>query len=156
MSVRETLRECAVFQRLTDEQMKEVESLSVEDVYESGSTMFRAGDSAAQVFVIAEGKVALQMELPEKATNLHKRVSVDVISKGELCGWSGIVEPHVHTLTGVCLQPTNVVAIDASKLSALMDRDCTLAREVLYGLIGVVASRLRDTMQLLVSERSLV
>jgi len=156
VTLEQALRECQVFQRLTDDQLQKVAALCSQEVYEAGATIFHAGNSAERLFVLVDGKVALQIELPMQPAQLRKRVTVDAVNRGELFGWSGLVEPHIYTLSAICLQRTEVLTIDAPRLSALLRDDCGIDHEVLYGLIKVVASRLHDTMQLLVAERSLV
>ena len=156
MTPEQVLRECQAFQRLTDDQLQKVAALCSQEVYEAGTAIFHVGTGAEQLFVLVDGKVALQMELPMQPAQLRKRVTVDAINRGELFGWSGLVEPHTYTLSAICLQRTEVLAIDAPRLSSLLRDDCPIAHEVLYGLIKVMASRLHDTMQLLVAERSLV
>lgn len=154
-SAEQTLKRCKAFQRLTDEQLQQVAVLCSCETYDAGDTLFRAGDNAGQLFILEEGRIALQMELPMRQLQLRKRVTVDIVSKGEIIGWSSMVEPYVYTLSAVCLQRASVVIVDASRLSALMQSDHTMAYEVLSGLMNVVGSRLHDTMQLLVTERSL-
>ena len=156
MTPEQALRECQVFQRLTDDQLQKVAPLCSHEVYKAGITIFRAGNIAERLFVLVDGKVALQMELPVQESQLRKRVTVDVVNRNELFGWSGLVEPYIYTLSAICLQEAGVLAIDAPRLSALLRDDCGIAHEVLYGITNVVASRLHDTMQMLVAERSLV
>ena len=156
MTPKQALRECQVFQRLDDDQLQKVAALCSQEAYEAGATIFHAGNSAEQLFVLVDGKVALQIELPMQPAQLRKRVTVDAVNRGELFGWSGLVEPHTYTRSAICLQRAEVLAIDAPRLSSLLRDDCGIAHEVLYGIINVVASRLHDTMQMLVAERSLV
>lgn len=155
MRAKQALKECHALRGLTDDQLEKVAALCSEEIYEPGATIFQAGSNAERLLVLVEGKVALQMALPTQQSQLRKRVTVDVISKGELFGWSSIVEPNVYTLSAICLQRATVLAIDASKLVSLLQQDCPIGYEVLHGIMGVVAARLRDTMQLLVTERSL-
>lgn len=156
MNNKEVLRSCSLFRRLSDEQMEKVAVLCSKAVYGPGDVVFRAGDSANEIFLVMKGKVAIQMELPVGPPQQRKKVSVDFISDGEVCGWSGLVEPNVHTLTGICLQETAFLVINASGLAIVLEEDPVTGREVLYGLVNVVASRLREMMQMLVAERSLV
>ncbi len=154
MTPKQALRECQVFQRLTDDQLEKISTLCSREVYEAGATIFKAGSMAERLFVVVEGKVALQMEVPTE--HLRKRITVDTIRKGDLFGWSGIVEPYIYTLSAVCLQTATLLSIDAQKLSSLLKEDCPIAYEVFQGLNHIISSRLHDTRQLLVTERSLV
>ncbi len=155
MTPKEALRECQAFRRLTDDRLEKVAALCSEQVYQAGTTVFQSGSMAEQVFVLLEGKVALQMEAPMGQLQLRKRVTVDTIGNSELFGWSGMVEPYIYTLSAICLRTSTVLSIDARKLSSLLEEDCSIAYEVLQGLTSVISSRLHDTMQLLVTERSL-
>ncbi|TET12687.1 MAG: cyclic nucleotide-binding domain-containing protein [Dehalococcoidia bacterium] len=155
MTPKEALRECQAFCRLTDDKLEKIAALSSEQVFEAGATIFQAGSMAEQIFVLMQGKVALQMEAPMGQLQLRKRVTLDTIGNSELFGWSGIVEPYIYTLSAICLRTSIVLSIDARKLSSLLQEDCPIAYEVLQGLAVVISSRLHDTMQLLVTERSL-
>jgi len=155
VSAEQALKLCKAFQRLTDEQLRAIAALCSREVREAGDTFFRAGDNAGHLYVLEEGRVALQMELPMRQLQLRKRVTVDIASKGELFGWSSMVEPYIYTLSAICLQRATVLVVDASRLSTLLQTDFAMGYEVLSGLMNVVGSRLHDNMQLLVTERSL-
>lgn len=150
---KQVLRECQVFSALSDAELEKVASSVVEKEYEAGTTLFQQGDSATELLVIEEGKVALQMTLPKEQGQMSKRLSVDVVSKNEVVGWSAIVEPHVYTLTAVCLQKTKVLSISSIKLRGLLRDNPKMGFEVIQGLIKVVASRLDETRHVLASER---
>lgn len=156
MTVKNSLRECQVFSRLTDSQLGKLAALCSKEVYEAGTTIFNSGDTAERLFVLEEGKIALQLLLPVKQSELRKRITVDIIAKNELFGWSGMSEPYIYSLSAICLQRATVLAVNASKMSSVLQDDYAIAYEVLYGLVNVVSVRLHDTTQLLVTERSLV
>ena len=156
MNNKEALRISSLFRRLSDEQMEKVALLCSKVVHGPGDVVFRAGDNANEIFLVINGKAGLQMELPVGPPQQRINVSVDFVSDGEVCGWSGLVEPNVHTLSGICLQETTFLVINAPELTVVLEEDPVTGREVLYGLVNVVASRLREMMQMLVAERSLV
>jgi CRP-like cAMP-binding protein len=151
----QSLKECKVFRRLSDDKLDKIAAICSQDVYEVGSTVFQAGSMAEHVHIMVNGKVALQMESPLGQMQLRKRVTVETLGNGELFGWSGLVEPYTYTLSAICLRTSTVLSIDARELSSLLQEDCPVAYEVLQGLTSVIGSRLQDTMQLLVTERSL-
>lgn len=146
------LRDCAMFATLSHGELESVAGLAVEQEYEAGSTIFQEGSHASRLFVLWEGKVALQMKLQQGPAN--RSISVDIISRNEVFGWSAIVEPNIYTLTAVCLQKAKVFSIDGNGLWALFDSSPNIGHEVLKGLVRVIASRLEDTRRVLISERS--
>lgn len=150
---KQVLRECPVFAALSDGELEKVASLVSEKQYEAGTTLFQEGDSAEELMVIEEGRVAVQMTLLKTPGQISRRVTIDVVSKSEVLGWSAVVEPYLYTLTAVCLQKVRALSINGAKLRQLLQDNCGIGCKVLNGLIRVVASRLDDTRQVLISER---
>ncbi len=147
------LRDCELFSALSDNELEKVAASVVAKEYEAGTTIFQGGDSADELLVLQEGKVALQMTLPKTQMQMSRRITADIVTRNEVIGWSAIVEPHIYTLTAVCLQNVKALSISGNKLRWLLQDNPEIGYEVLKGLIKVVASRLDDTRQLLVSER---
>lgn len=155
MATKQVLKECEVFSTLNDGEMEQVLSSVLEKQYDAGATLFREGDSAEELLILEEGKVAVQMTLPDTQTQMSRRITVDVVTKNEVVGWSAIVEPYIYTFTAVCLQKVSALSISGTKLRWLLRDNHEIGYKVLKGLIRVVASRLSDTRQVLVSERLL-
>ena len=155
MTYKQALRECEVFSGLSDTELDKVASFVVEKQYEAGSTIFAAGDNAEELFVLQEGRVAVQMTLPKASGQASRRITVDVVTKNEILGWAAIVEPYKYTFTDVCMQQTVALSINGNQLRWLLRDNPKAGYEILKGLIKVVASRLDDTRQVLVSERLL-
>ena len=153
MSVKQILRDCEVFSSLSDTELESIVHSAEEKQFEAGTTIFQAGDRADELLVLQEGKVALQLTLPQGNGQMSRRVTVDIISRNEIVGWSAIVEPHIYTLTGVCLQKVKVLSLSATKLRHMLQDNHKIGHEVLKELIKVVASRLESTRYVLVSER---
>lgn len=149
------LRDCEVFSALSDTELEEVAASILEKEYGAGTTIFREGESADELLVLQEGRVALQMTLLREHGQMSRRVSVDIVSTNEVIGWSAIVEPYVYTLTAICLQQVKALSISGDKIRWLLEDNPRIGYKVLKGLIKVVALRLHDTRQVLISERSL-
>ncbi|MBI4302990.1 MAG: cyclic nucleotide-binding domain-containing protein [Chloroflexi bacterium] len=157
VTAQKLLGECEVFSSLGNADLGRIASSVRESECQAGTLIFKEGQRAEELFVLLEGKVALQMGLPSALKEMKggRRVTVDVIVKNELFGWSAIVEPNVYTLTAVCLQKSKTLSINGTKLRWLMQDNPKIGYEITKGLIKVIASRLNDTRQLLVSERLL-
>jgi len=149
------LRDCELFSGLSDTELEKVAASALEKQYEAGTILFKEGDSAGELLVLQDGKVALQVTLLKEHEPTSRRVSVDIVGTNEIIGWSAIVEPYIYTLTAVCLQKVKALSISGNKLRWLLQDDHEIGYEVVKGLIKVVASRLRDTQRLLITERPL-
>lgn len=153
MTAQQTLRECAVFSGLTNAELEKIASSALEKSYEAGITVLQEGGPAEELLVIREGKVAVQMTLPKAQGEMSRKVTVEVVTRGEVVGWSAIVEPHIYAFSAVCLQKATALSLSGNKLRWLLRDDPRIGYEVLKGLIKVVASRLEETRHLLISER---
>lgn len=153
MSAEQSLRESPVFTALSDADIKAIAAIAIEKEFSAGATIFTEGQSAEELFVLREGKVAVQMAVPLPTGKSSRRVTVDVVNRNDVFGWSSLVEPYLYTMAGVCLQKTKVLAINSARLRALLRADHNTGFEVMTKLIKLVASRLDDTRHVLMSER---
>ncbi|MEE8353341.1 MAG: cyclic nucleotide-binding domain-containing protein [Dehalococcoidales bacterium] len=150
---KQALQRCQVFSTLDDVALDAVAASLIEKELDAGAIIFREGDPAVELLILQEGKVALQMAASPAEALPSRRITVDVIGANEIVGWSAVVEPFRYTLSGVCLQDTRALSISSNKLRWLMDDNRAIGFEILTGLSRVIATRLSDTRQVLVSER---
>ena len=153
MTAKQTLRECQAFSALNKAELEQIADLAVENEYEAGATIFQEGDTAEELFVLQEGKVAIQIPLSVAQAQTVRRITVEVITRNEVFGWPAVVEPYTYALTAVCLQKAKLLSIGGTRLRALFQDNHHIGYEVLKGLLKVMASRLDDTRQVLISER---
>lgn len=66
MITKKFLKECQIFSALTYAELEQIGSSALEKQYEAGATIFAEGNRANELLVLQEGKVALQMTLPEE------------------------------------------------------------------------------------------
>ena len=155
MTAKQVLKDCVLFSGLSDSELEKVAGSVVEKQYEAGTAMFVTGDDAEELFVLQEGRVAVQMTLPKTGELASRRITVDVVTKNEIAGWSAIVEPYKYTFTAVCMQKTAALSISGEKLRWLLRDNPKIGYEVMEGLAKVMAAGLNDTRQVLISERLL-
>jgi len=156
MTAIKTLKDCPVFSALTGAELEKVAGLATAKEYAAGGTIFKGQGRAEELLVLEEGKVALQIDIPVNPPQPPRKVTVDMVGRNEVLGWSAFVEPDAYILTAVCLQNTRALSINSSKLRALMQQDCHLGYGLLSGLIKVANSRFHETIRVLVSERTFV
>ncbi len=156
MTDKQALRECQVFSVLSNAQLEEVTSSVIEKQYDGGTTIFQEGDSAEELLVIQEGKVALQMTLPNVQVQMGRRITVDIVTGNEVIGWEAIIEPYIYTLTAICMQKVRILSINGNKLRGLLQGNSNIGYMVLKGITKMVASRLEGTSRMMASERVLI
>ncbi|MBI2853190.1 MAG: cyclic nucleotide-binding domain-containing protein [Chloroflexi bacterium] len=150
----EDLKKNVVLSPLSDADLGIIAEFVQEKQYEAGTTIFQEGDSATELLIVQEGRVALQMTLSGADAQTSRRITVDVADRNDVIGWSFVVDPYKYTLTAVCLQPVKALSVAGDRLRWLLRDNPGIGYEVLKGLIRVVASRLDETRRILITERS--
>jgi len=139
------LKKFPIFEGLTEDELEKIAALCREEAYETGEVIFEEGGVAKDLYVVVEGKVALEMKLQPWPHAPIRHTTVNLITRGDTLGWSALVEPYTFTLSAKCVEKAKVLAIDGSELRRLFDADCHIGYKVMKRLSHVIASGLRDT-----------
>jgi len=149
------LKECNVFQGLTDAQIEKLMAIAKEESFPTGTLLYKEGDPSTHLYLVQQGKVFLEMKTDMGPTRPPMQVIIDVVTRREAFGWSAFVEPNLHTLSALIAEPTTMIIFDSGKMKALMEEDCGMGYEVMKGLARLLANRLNHTRVLLIGERAL-
>ena len=107
--------------------------------------MFREGDCDSVLYVVEEGRVAIEITIPGRG-----RVTILTVGPGEVFGWSSLFFQRPKTASARTVEPTRALALDAVRLRALCDADTRLGYLLTRRILDVVSERLKATrMQLL-------
>lgn len=155
VTAKQLLRECEVFAHLSEPELDKIATAVSIKEYDAGVSLILEGEKADELLIIDEGKIALQMSVPKSESQASRRLTIDIAGPGELIGWSALVEPHVYSFTGLCLQKVRALSIRGTELRWLMQDNPKMGYEILQGVIKLVASRLDETRRVLMSERLL-
>lgn len=112
----------------------------------AGEVLFREGDKEDFVYIVLDGRVALDLSAPPRG-----KIRFYTAETWEVFGWSSVT-PVVRqrTASATVVTDSTLAAVDATKLRELCDQDHTLGYLVMRRLTNVVASRLMVTrLQLL-------
>jgi signal transduction histidine kinase len=145
-SIKEALRSSEIFRGLTDDELDKLLPLCQEQLYEAGAVMFCEGAQCNYIQTLKSGKVALETELAISRRGAE-RATIDVLAEGDSFCWSALMEPHILTSSGRCLEKTEVLALDGEKIKTLLDENPQIGYKVANNLVKVVASRLQHTKQ---------
>jgi len=139
----ETLRRFPFFEGFTDEELDQILSIAQERSFAAGEVIFNEGDPAENFCLLLEGKVSLEKRIQLGRHGTPRRAPVSVIGPYEVLGWSALVEPHILTLSGVCLEPCRILMIHAPRLRRWMRQNPHAGYQLLNSATKLIASRLR-------------
>ena len=143
-SIKDTLRSSELFHNLTDDELDKLLPICQEQSYESGTVMFCEGGQCNYVQTLRSGKVALETDLALSRSSVE-RATIDVLSEGSSFCWSALMEPHVLTSSGRCLEKTEIIALDGDRLKTILEANPEMGYRVANNLAKVVARRQQHT-----------
>jgi CRP/FNR family transcriptional regulator, cyclic AMP receptor protein len=139
------LQDLAFTQGLGPDQLDRITQIATSIQWESGKTVFREGDLDSLLYVMEEGRVAIEIAVPGRG-----RVVILTVGPGEVFGWSSIFHQRPKTASARTIEPARALAVDASRLRELCDADPRLGYLLTQRILEVVSERLKATrMQLL-------
>jgi CRP-like cAMP-binding protein len=93
-----------------------------------------------ELFILVEGAVVLGINIPKKG-----RINLDTIHPGQIFSWSAMFPPHISTAYAMATQPVKVLAIEATKLTQMMEDDCAFGFRFMSIISNTLSQRLADT-----------
>jgi CRP/FNR family cyclic AMP-dependent transcriptional regulator len=141
--IHQALERSEFFRGLQKPDIEKIAGLCQVKTYEPGQYVFQQGDRGQDIFIIAEGKVAL-----ERAVELGSRrgtVLIGLLGKGRVFGcWSTLIgEPHNLLSSASCQLPTKVLALKGLDLRDVMLQNTALGFRVLERLCFVLRDRIQ-------------
>jgi CRP-like cAMP-binding protein len=134
------------FQEIHPEHFEQLSGIARLRMAEAGEELFREGDQEDYLYVVLEGRIALETFLPGRG-----RIRIYTAEPMDVVGWSSVTPViRQRTASARAVLPSRLVAFDSLALRQLCEKDHDLGYIVMRRLANVVASRLLVTrLQLL-------
>jgi CRP/FNR family transcriptional regulator, cyclic AMP receptor protein len=134
-----------VFVGLPAAHLELIAGCGLNERFEAGSYLFREGRPADRFYLIRDGSIALEVEVPGRG-----RLVLETLGQGEVVGWSWLFEPYRWQFDGRAAQATGVIAFDGACLRGKCDSDHELGYELMRRFAASMLERLQATrLQLL-------
>jgi CRP-like cAMP-binding protein len=126
-----------LFDLLSDEQLEEVAKITEKKSYKIHDHIYERGNAAKHLFVVKKGLVSLRRIDPGDEVG----IAFETREPGELFGAASFMKPQEYTLTAVCQEDTEVMAIDADKLFELTEKDPAVGYQLLLNISQIYFER---------------
>ena len=144
-SFEKVLAEHPFFKDLSTPHLDAVVGCVANVVFQPGESVCRGGPPADRFFGVREGKVAVEVFVPNKGP-----VTIETIEGGEMLGWSWLFPPYKARFDARALNAVRALSLDGACLRTKCEKDPALGYELLKRFTEVVVARLEATrMQLL-------
>ena len=150
MSSIEHLKASGFFQGFKDEHIEKISKLCQEEICQPQDVIIKEGEEAKNLYILTGGVVAIQIQLKK-----YQDVIVSTIEKkGELFGWSALVEPKCYTASVKCLEKTKVLSICGEELEKLFEDDPVMGLAFMQKIASLIDNRLITMRKRLISSIS--
>jgi CRP-like cAMP-binding protein len=106
--------------------------------FETGQYLFREGQEANEFFVIRQGRIGLEIHVPDRGP-----VTLQTVSSGGILGWSWMFPPYRWHSDARALEATRAFALDG----ACLRRKCEEIPSLGYELMKRFARVLDESLQ---------
>jgi CRP-like cAMP-binding protein len=130
-----------LLQGLDDAESGRVLALGKSKTIKSGGVLFRLGDNADSLYLIARG--CLRLTLPMQVRDRSENVLVEEEGVGRTVGWSALTPPYRFTLTATAPLDTEVVEFGREELNAYFAANPETGCAVAFNLASVIGQRLQ-------------
>ncbi len=123
---------------LSPGQLAALASIATRQRYRPGEAILRQREKADRFFLIENGHVSLDYELPRQ-----KRVKIQEIGPGEALGWSWLTSPNKWHFSATAIDRVTASVFRAADLRELFKREPELG----YGFMERAAQALLERLQ---------
>jgi CRP-like cAMP-binding protein len=144
------LREHGALQGLPERHLTFLAGCARNVRFATGEFVCRDNDEANASFLIREGKLAIEIDVPGRGV-----VQLETLGPGEILGWSWLFPPYRWHFDARAIEPTRAVALDGTCLRAKCEADHDLGYALVKRFLYQLQQRLeRSRLQLLDVYRS--
>ena len=136
------LKTVPFFDQLSNRQLKSVSDIMFERTYDVDESIFEEGQPGAALFLILDGKVAVEVVHESSTTRLA------VLERGAFFGEMALLDETPRSATARALERTRTLALYRNDLNGLVQRDAKIACQIYRSLAGMIGERLRLTNEL--------
>jgi len=136
------LKTVPFFDQLSNRQLKSVSDIMFERTYDIDESIFEEGQPGAALFLILDGKIAIEICRETSTTRLA------VLDRGAFFGEMALLDETPRSATARALERIRTLALYRNDLNGLVHRDAKTACRIYRSLAGMIGDRLRLTNEL--------
>ncbi len=128
------------FKGLSARHLQLLTQSALEIRFEPGQTIFTEGSPANRFYLILEGRVVLESEMPDRNT-----IPVQTLGPGDDLGWSWLFPPFSLHLSARAVEPTRTIFFYGTRLREQCEQDHELGYQLMKRVAEAATQCLRAT-----------
>lgn len=138
--VTDLLKNAPLFKNLDDAELAEIAALCKEERFESGAYVFREGEPGNRLYLIADGEVRISRDVPGSGEE-----ALAVLKKGALFGEMSVFDRSERSTHAISNGGCRLLSVSRPDFEMLLDFNRELAHKVLWAVVRLLSTRLRQT-----------
>lgn len=141
MSNIELLKGNKIFQELTDEELKMIDSGLIEQDVQMGTVIIEENDIPREVlFIVKDGEIAISTGKPDK----QEGYLLTTMGPGEAFGEISLIDDSPHSATVRALTDAKILCLSSGFFNNLVDKDRNIGYIIMRNLARLICERLRS------------
>jgi CRP-like cAMP-binding protein len=126
------------FAGMLPEHLETLASVAQPVTVATGRKVFHEGDVADACYLIIEGDLALEMDIPGRGAHV-----LQTLHSGDMLGWSWLVSPYRYAYDAQVLTDVKAIRFDAVALRAQKEADPAFGYELMQRFAEVLVRRMQ-------------
>lgn len=107
--------------------------------FSPGQVIFTEGEKAKQFFLVRHGKVALEIHRARRGP-----ITIKTIGKGDVLGWTWLVQPHHWHVDARAVELSRAVSLDVPCVLHLCETDHDFGYEIMKRFSHALVQKLKS------------
>ena len=133
------LRNIHMLQDLSEDKLQKISGLANFRILNAETVLYSEGGNLNFLYMLLSGKIILEMDVSEDIS-----VTLGVIKPRYTFGTSSLIPKAKSIATAFCVEPSEVISINAAELLTLLEDDLELGFLFMQRLLHIYESRLAN------------
>ncbi|MGA9838767.1 MAG: cyclic nucleotide-binding domain-containing protein [Gemmatimonadaceae bacterium] len=134
------LRHVAIFRDLDTAELSAIAELCKEETFVSGEYIFHEGEAGNRLYLITDGEVRISRDVPGSGEE-----ALAILKAGAVFGEMAVFDRSERSTHAISNGGTTALTISRPDFEMLMDFNRELAYKVLWAVVRLLSTRLRQT-----------
>ena len=139
-SLGKIIKEHPFFENLIPEYIELIAGCAALVKFDENHMILKEGETADNFYLIREGKISLEMDVPDQGT-----ITLETVGEGDVVGWSWLFAPYQTHFNARALEPTRAISFDGKCLRKKIDQDHNLGFHIMTQFVKIIQNRLQAT-----------
>ena len=141
MSNIDILKKAQIFETLSDDELKELSILAELRDYPDGETIFEEGDKSEDIFILIDGRVAIEIQMQVKS----EKAAVHTVEPGQVFGEFALIDGEPRSASAETVKPSKLLVISIEKIKNLMDNNPKIGYKIMRNFNRILSARTKKT-----------